>query len=395
MSFEFSSVLSNLASSRQLQTSSSIGRPSRLGFSSAAILAPAKRALSKSQELIKTFKTPVLRSSSPAILAPRNASSQKTQRQSLIKSLVKSTSFETENLPEPIQAIEHYQARMKKIGLSAPHQLIPEKDWPQTYPEATNNKEKNRYENVLPTGLDLVYVLNPITQMSSYVNASRFFEQMIVTQGPLEGTLIDFWILALGNATDIVCLTDAKVFDQFGGFIEKTYPYWLPVSAKSNIVFEKKLSDREILQVRLVEDPITVIPVSDNSELVSKRVFEISLGDRRKTVAHWFYEKWEDHGVCDPTKLAHLIRLLIAQPDVSLLVHCSAGIGRAAVFAIARKCIENHLRTGIYPTEEQIDQAVIDLRLRRPTSVQGSKQLKLISDVIYAFMKKRKAVILQ
>ncbi len=262
---------------------------------------------------------------------------------------------------------------------------------------------RNRYDNVKPSSEGLIFLKHCAAEESSYINANQF-EGMIITQAPfirlhdyLAGkkfeidTVADFWMLAFEQGTDIVCLTDPRGLDNQNKLIEKAFPYWNPIDKE--IVFKKTISlfDQAPveLEVRLLVPPITAVEPNEKGECVSYRVFEIQLGDQIKQIGHWYFEKWVDHSVCDAVQLAHLIELLLEKPDTIPIIHCSAGIGRSGVFAIAFKFIKRYLETQAIPTEIEIDDAVIELRKRRPRSVQSANQLGLISTTISAFIDKQ------
>jgi protein tyrosine phosphatase len=242
---------------------------------------------------------------------------------------------------------------------------------------------KNRYSNVIPTSRDLISLRN-----NSYINASKFHD-VIITQGPLfrcdvVDTVGDFWRMAFEqNIKHIVCLTDAFHINRRKQKIEKCYPYWEP-GIGTDIVYKNQ---KENLEVKLVEKPKTVVEKNSTGECVIQRIFIIKCCNHEKTVTHWHFEKWKDHSLCDPSQLAQLIHLLILQNAESLIGHCSAGIGRAGVFGISYDFIKKYVETGQESSESEIDEAVKDLRTRRPESVQGEGQLGLISQVIKAYIR--------
>lgn len=232
--------------------------------------------------------------------------------------------------------------------------------------------KRNRYTNVKPASFDLVSLKD-----GSYINASRY-ENMIITQGPFIkeeiDTVGDFWQLAFEQADDIVCLTDP--LEQ-----KKTHPYWEIDPDQKEIVY--KSSE---LFVRLLEGPFVVVKPNIIGECVTLRLFEIHWGNQKKVVTHWYYEKWEDHSICDPAQLALLIKHLVNKSK-GPIIHCSAGIGRSGVFAVVFKFAIRYLILKRIPSEDEIDQAVIELRQRRPGSIQGSEQLDLISKTFAEFLK--------
>lgn len=270
-----------------------------------------------------------------------------------------------------------------------------------TFPEALSffASPRNRYPDNLPTSLDLVALSQRTDPKTNYINASRF-AHTIITQGPLLtdklDTVADLWVMLFEQGTNLVCLTHHR--GQVGqALVEKTFPYWDPAldgiivdPKQPELVYKDEIGGGEhpiILEVRLVEGPHVAVQPNAKNERVTRRVFEIVLGDRVKRVNHWLAEEWKDQSVWDENQLAALIELLLGSDPA--IVHCSAGLGRAGVFAVAKLMIERYLATGRVPTDAEIDQAVVDLRKRRPGSVQSPEQLELISKTIHAFIKKK------
>ena len=263
---------------------------------------------------------------------------------------------------------------------------------------------RNRYPDVLAADLDIVELPVPYDG-NSYINANRF-HNMIITQGPILkperkiNTLTDFWAMVFENNTsDIVCLTN-QINDKLH---EQTVAYWNPklheqayialdcldyTEINTKTVFDKfiKRANEDIsLRVQLVANEVVHFQDKEDDQAVTERIFEITLGDTKKSVHHWHYENWPDHSVCNPKKLAKLLQQTLKQTESISVVHCSAGRGRASVYAVAKQCIENEVKIGIKTTEEIIDQQISSLRQRRPDAVETARQLKLITDTIQAW----------
>lgn len=281
-----------------------------------------------------------------------------------------------------------YEKRMEILKMTTKNQFS-ESERFTFFPEALEffAYKNNRYPDVLPTSKGLVKLVSYRTQMETdYINASRF-ENMIITQGPLATTTYDFWIMVFEqNAKHIVCLTDHKGLNTRNVKGEKTYPYW-----KKNIagpIFNREGKQLHLSVEKLQDKPHFIknpMAANKKSENVTKRVFKIAVEDQVKEVTQWHYRHWVDYSICDHNLLAQLISQLLVHPDV-YVIHCSAGIGRSGVLAIALKFIQEYLKTRTIPTETDIDKAIQELRLLRPGSVQSVDQRELISKTIFAYI---------
>lgn len=264
--------------------------------------------------------------------------------------------------------------------------------FPQAIAEGAH--KRNRYPDVLPTPLDIVTLAHPTNPETAYINANKFHD-MIITQGPVKNfnvdTVADFWTMAFEQGKDIVCLTDHMGLTRDRDLVEKTFPYWQSSHPSNPVVFKKQMGSDE-LEVKLIEGPSTALTSKMNTtELVTKRVFQISLNGQVKQVKHWHFENWKDNCVCDHMLLTRLIDRIhqeaSSEGNPSVVVHCSAGIGRSGVFALAKHFIDRYRTTNNWPTEQEIDAAVLELRKRRPGSIQNAEQLELIQKALGAFTK--------
>lgn len=254
---------------------------------------------------------------------------------------------------------------------------------------------RNRYSDILPTCVEIVTLKQPTNYDTTYINANRY-RNMIITQGPLKtpfvDTVADFWVMAFEQGRNIACLTD-----HMDGVTEKTYPYWMPHDLESAAPLVYRSTEGAVidLEVSLVEGPSTAAAPNEQGEMITKRVFRIALNGTVKYINHWYFENWKDLDTCDPEQLAQLIQLVsfptaMDQNDATI-VHCSAGIGRSGVFAVAKYFIDCYLPNGSVPIDEDIDNAVNDLRQRRPGAVQSLKQLDLIRKTIQAYARANRA----
>lgn len=267
------------------------------------------------------------------------------------------------------------------------------------YPEALSfyAAPKNRYGDVLPKGLDLVRLKFRALPFTDYINAN-YFRGMIITQGPLKNTLVDFWIMVWEQGRHVLCLTEHQSLNRSKELIEKTYPYWNPSLAsphpnhpgplEKGIIFDEVIGIeglRKRLTVRLLgpPQPDTV----KHSEYFTRQDFELTFGESSKTVTHWFFHHWKDHGDCREQVLVSLLEQLLPLPGLSI-IHCSAGIGRAGTFAVIKSLLDEYLKSKSIPGEDEILDSIAELRKRRPGSVQTKQQLSLIFSTVSLFIRR-------
>ena len=315
------------------------------------------------------------------------------------------------------------------------------------------NLPKNRYPDALPTDKHRIRLQHHNSYDTDYINAydidyinASVFEKMILTQGPLETTVADFWVMLFEQKVDrIACLTAYREpHPRTKEIIEKTYPYWNPALAESKnqelavgtVLFEKmmyKEGQQVPLKVVLSEKPSIVLALPNkNNEHVIKQIFTITLGVVPRQVCHYHYINWIDHEGADPTVLVAFAKLLLKQgvsavevhpasgsnetPNSTpsgtqkiltpqlleqlpvLALHCSAGIGRSGTLAVLLYLIEQYTQTKKEPTEPKepkeptegdVLKAVLNLRETRLGCVVNPTQLEVLFEAFVLFIPKQ------
>ncbi|XP_078284474.1 FERM and PDZ domain-containing protein 2 [Rhinoraja longicauda] len=183
--------------------------------------------------------------------------------------------------------------------------------------KAAENREKNRYRDILPYDKTRVHIGD-----QGYINASHIRMPLgtegyfyIACQGPLPGTTGDFWQMVWENKADVV----AMMTRQHERGKVKCHGYW-PDKLHRPMNVNKYLLSLESHQV------------VDSFEINVIRMAEVETGDVHY-VKHLRFVSWPDHGV--PSSSEQLVRFILYMGDVHhtgpLVVHCSAGIGRSGV----------------------------------------------------------------
>nr|KAF6375085.1 protein tyrosine phosphatase receptor type Q [Pipistrellus kuhlii] len=222
------------------------------------------------------------------------------------------------------------------------------------------NRAKNRFPNIKPYNNNRVKLIADASiPGSDYINASYVSgylcpNEFIATQGPLPGTVGDFWRMVWETrAKTLVMLT--QCFEK--GRI-RCHQYWpednKPVTVFGDIVITKLMEDVQI------DWTIRDLKIERHGDCM--------------TVRQCNFTAWPEHGVPEnSTPLIHFVKLVRASRahDTSpMIVHCSAGVGRTGVF-IALDHLTQHINDHDFV---DIYGLVAELRSERMCMVQNLAQ---------------------
>ncbi|XP_056317865.1 receptor-type tyrosine-protein phosphatase eta [Danio aesculapii] len=240
---------------------------------------------------------------------------------------------------------------------------------------APENKAKNRYNNVLPYDSSRVKLSVLSSPFDDYINANYMpgyntKKEFIAAQGPLPGTVNDFWRLIWEkNVHTIVMLTKCNEQGRV-----KCEEYW-PAEMKS---FSN-----------LTVTTISEIPLEDwtlrDFEVKNMKTAEM------RSVRHFHFTAWPDHGVPETTELLinfrHLVREHMDEYSrhSPTLVHCSAGVGRTGTFIAIDRLIFQIERDGVV----DVYGIIHDLRMHRTLMVQTEDQYVFLNQCAMDIIKSR------
>ncbi|XP_072546028.1 protein tyrosine phosphatase receptor type Eb [Salminus brasiliensis] len=198
-----------------------------------------------------------------------------------------------------------------------------------TFEEASReeNKEKNRYPNILPYDHSRVMLSRIDDHMcSDYINASyidgyREKNKFIAAQGPKPETVADFWRMVWEQkSSTIVMLTNTRERKE-----EKCYQYW---------------PDQGCWQYGCVrvacEDVTVLVDYTIRKFCVQYHTADGCRAPRLITQLH--FTSWPDFGV--PLSPIGMLKFLKKVRSVNpahagpIIVHCSAGVGRTGTFIV-------------------------------------------------------------
>ncbi|XP_026855233.2 phosphatidylinositol phosphatase PTPRQ [Electrophorus electricus] len=222
------------------------------------------------------------------------------------------------------------------------------------------NRSKNRFTNIKPYNNNRVKLLSePGIPGSDYINASFVSgylcpNEFIATQGPLPGTVADFWRMIWETRSKTIAML-TQCFEK--GRI-RCHQYW-PEDNKPVTVFG------DIVITKLTEDMHPDWTV---------RALRVERHGDYMVVHHFNYTSWPEHGV--PESSSTLIQFVKAvrsnrgHDNTTIVVHCSAGVGRAGVF-IALDHLIQHVRDHDFV---DVYGLVAELRTERMCMVQNLAQ---------------------
>lgn len=259
---------------------------------------------------------------------------------------------------------------------------------PRTEGQKPENKEKNRYKNILP--FDKTRVILNDGNPSSYINANYiklpgYQQSYIATQGCLAGTVSDFWRMIWQEGSQIIAMI-TRLVEQGKN---KCTRYW-PESANKPVVID---SSSGRMTVSLIQSRKSSTEAYEIREFVIIR--EIERDDQpgefqetgRRSVYHYNFTAWPDKMVPESPKC--LIEMLIEvnrhqehlQNSAPIVVHCSAGIGRTGTFIALGFILEDLLNRGLQH-EIKVKDIVATIREQRSGMVQTENQYKFIYDTV-------------
>ncbi|XP_054666358.1 receptor-type tyrosine-protein phosphatase kappa-like isoform X3 [Grus americana] len=228
------------------------------------------------------------------------------------------------------------------------------------------NQSKNRYKSIIPYDHCRV-VLHPSDTGNSYINASyvdsyrspRFF---IAAQGPLPGTVLDFWQMVWQEKTSVIVMLTGLVEQNK----TKCEQYW-PEQEQVYGDFTVTLNN-----TRTTTGLVTRIFCLQKAGCALPRVVE-----------QFHYLLWPDHGV--PRNAAQLLCLMelvnkrgLETPAGPVLVHCSAGIGRTGTFI----ALDFLLKMGKVEGKVDVFHCVQRLREQRVSMVQTKEQYTFLYEAL-------------
>ncbi|XP_060593088.1 receptor-type tyrosine-protein phosphatase beta-like [Ruditapes philippinarum] len=255
-----------------------------------------------------------------------------------------------------------------------------------------NNTPKNRWVNILPFDHSRVKLqqLDEDDPTTDYINANYmpgFHNQReyIATQGPLPGTIDDFWRMVWEHGVMvIVMLTQCKEGNRW--------------NMEGQVKCEKYWPD-ELREPKQYGD-VVVNPTSISQlDKYNISIFDVSVNDETRQVIHFHYLDFPDFSA--NVEFDHFINFVRTvrshvPHDMKgpMVIHCSAGVGRTGTF-IATDRLHLYLSSDQFSEEDEVDifGIVLSLRENRVAMVQTESQFIMIHDCFEKMLEEKRAAL--
>uniref|UniRef100_A0A6I8SJW9 Receptor-type tyrosine-protein phosphatase alpha n=2 Tax=Xenopus tropicalis TaxID=8364 RepID=A0A6I8SJW9_XENTR len=190
------------------------------------------------------------------------------------------------------------------------------------------NKEKNRYVNILPYDHSRVHLL-PIEGVpdsdyinSSFINGYQEKNKFIAAQGPKEETVNDFWrMIWEQNTATIVMVTNLKERKEC-----KCAQYWPDQGCWT------------YGNIRVSVEDMTVLVDYTVRKFCIQQVGDVTNKKPQRLVTQFHFTSWPDFGVpftpIGMLKFLKKVKTCNPQYAGAIVVHCSAGVGRTGTFIV-------------------------------------------------------------
>ncbi|KAF0023540.1 hypothetical protein F2P81_024170 [Scophthalmus maximus] len=245
-----------------------------------------------------------------------------------------------------------------------------------TLPE---NTERNRFRDVVPYEENRVELVPNKENNTGYINASHI-------KGPLANTCADFWQMVWEQGVNVIAMVTAE---EEGGR-SKSHRYWPKLGSKHNSATHGKFK------------VTTKFRTDSGCYATTGLKVKHLLSGQERTVWHLQYTDWPEQG-CPEYVVGFLSYLEEIQSvrrhtnsmlDTSkslnppVVVHCSAGVGRAGVVILTElmiSCLEHN-----EPME--VPAMLSELRQQRMLMVQTISQYKFVYQVLIQFLKNSRLI---
>ncbi|XP_064391171.1 uncharacterized protein LOC135339007 isoform X3 [Halichondria panicea] len=213
---------------------------------------------------------------------------------------------------------------------------------------------------------------------ANYVNGYNKPEAFILTQGPKDKTVADFWRMVWEKQVHVIVMV-TKCVEMMK---RKCAQYW-PEKVGTCVTHQK------------ITVEVTQIQMLDGFE---QRTLKVARKGEERTLTHFQFLAWPDYGV--PTSGTSVLNLLFAVREAQakiaknsrdfkhrygppILVHCSAGVGRSGAFCT----LDNTIDELADKRRVNLQGIVRRMRLQRAYSIQTEEQYEFCYRTLLEYAK--------
>ncbi|KAG8195656.1 hypothetical protein JTE90_004989 [Oedothorax gibbosus] len=272
------------------------------------------------------------------------------------------------------------------IGFSREYeaiQQVTDLDLMSEHSQSTDNKNKNRYVNIVAYDHTRVILKSSAGQKKmDYINANYIDgynkpAAYIGTQGPLPSTFDDYWRMIWEQRVYIIVMITNLVER---GRHEPSTSDW-DDTRKCDMYWPKEGSETYgVIQVRLVEELVMSTYTVRTFAIRNLKMKKKMMCERN--VYQYHYTNWPDHGVPDHALpvLNFIRKSSNANPNNAgpIIVHCSAGVGRTGTYIV----LDAMLRQIQHRQSINVCGFLKHIRQQRNYLVQTEEQYIFIHDAI-------------
>jgi len=207
----------------------------------------------------------------------------------------------------------------------------------------------------------------------SYISAQGPIRRVSDYEAENVDTCPDFWRMVWEQGVEVIVMLTKLSEDMRE--MEKCSIYW-PVNVGSE-------HDYNGIVVRMDSEVIEKV------DTFTVRHFTLLRGDEKKSVVQIQYVGWPDHGVPEDENDFIILTDMVDKhnkDEKTLVVHCSAGVGRSGTFCAIHSYVR-YLRRYFEVKNDlpdiNIPQRLIDLRRDRPKMIQTKDQYEFVYRSIY------------
>ncbi|XP_071163740.1 receptor-type tyrosine-protein phosphatase kappa-like [Mytilus edulis] len=240
--------------------------------------------------------------------------------------------------------------------------------------KSEENKGKNRYSNIIPVGSEMPLLSTAVDGHNEYINAVflpgyRNNKTFIVTQMPLETTVVDMWRLIHDYEIPTIVMLNKDIQKE-----KSTNVYW--PEGNKDVTFGPFNITRTHISTQKLYTCLDLTYKYKNQESKQVKLFQSKF--------------WEED-IINPVSANDMLSFLSATEDGQsnnrgcgpVLVHCLNGCDKSGLYCVLATVIEQ-LRI---EQDVDIQHIIKQMRNRRPQIIPNYEQFQFIYEAVIEYLK--------